>query len=114
LPPSSAIVSIAGAKLDPANDLNRSVIQGWFHVDFNSTTDITVVYDVGAAAMRAQHGRVDFTWQKQAGRPKDEISVTFIPPPGGKVRGIHVGSDSKTGDSAKSDLAVDRQFIFDY
>jgi hypothetical protein len=114
VPPSSKIVSIAGAKLDPAGDLNRTVVQGWFHVGFNSTTDITIVYDVGAAVMRAQNGRVDFTWQKQAGRPNDEISVTFIPPPGGKVRGIHIGSDAKAGDSAKSDLAVDRQFSFNY
>ncbi len=114
LPPSSQIVSIAGAKLDPASDLNRSVVQGWFHVDFNSATDITVVYDVGAASMRAQHGRVDFFWQKQAGRPKDEISVNFVPPPGGTVRAIHVGSNPMTGVTAKSDLAVDRQFAFDF
>jgi len=114
LPASSQIVSIAGAKLDPASDLNRSVVQGWFHVDFNSTTDITVAYDVSAASMRAQYGRLDFYWQKQAGRPKDEISINFIPPPGGKVRAIHVGSDSITGATAKSDLAIDRQFTFDF
>jgi len=90
------VSTTAKDKLDPAKELGRTVVQGWFHVDFNSTTDITIVYDVPATDLRVRNHQLNFLWQKQAGRPGDKITVT--------VR----------GKSVSTDLAVDREMIFDY
>jgi hypothetical protein len=112
LPASSTTVSIAGAKLDPAKDLNRAVVQGWFNVDFNKMTDITIAYDVGAPTLAAQNGQLELYWQKQAGRPADTITVDFTPAPGSKLDAIHVGTDPTRGRSVESNLSVDRRFTF--
>jgi hypothetical protein len=114
LPPSSSVVSTAGAKLDPAVDLGRAVVQGWFYVDFNSTTDITIVYDVSAADLKVRNHQLDFLWQKQAGRPKDAITVTFTPPPGSRLHAIELGRDPIQTGTVSTDLSVDRELIFDY
>jgi hypothetical protein len=114
LPPTSSVVSVTGAKVQPAADLGRAVVQGWFHVDFDGTTDITIVYDVSASDLRAQNQRIGLLWQKQAGRPADAISVAFTPPPGSPLRAIELGRDPVRKGTVTTDLSVDREFTFDY
>jgi hypothetical protein len=95
---STSVASDAGPKLSPVPELGRAVVQGWFHVDFNSTTDITIVYDVSTADLKVANHQLHFLWQKQAGRPNDKITVTFTLP-------------KRT---VSTDLSVDREVIFDY
>lgn len=119
LPPSSRVVSTAGATLgpvaanaDPDAIPDRTVLHGWFKVDFNGTTDITIVYDVSAADLKVRNDQLHFLWQKQAGRPLDAITVAFTPPPGSNLRGVQ-GGTVQYG-MVTTDLSVDRELIFDY
>jgi hypothetical protein len=114
LPSTASVVSINGAKLDIATDLGQRVVEGWVRVPFSTTTDVTIVYNLGASVIDTKSHRLTLHWQKQAGRPVDKITVSFGVPAGWKVEAIHVAGDPARTGTVASDLAVDRDFAFDY
>ncbi len=114
LPSSASIVSVSGTSLNSTTDLGRRVLEGWFYVKFYSTADINIVYDVSSSSMDVQNRHARFFWQKQAGRPGDAITVSFVPPAGSTLRAVHLGRDAVPTGMVSSDLAIDREFAFDY
>jgi hypothetical protein len=114
LPASTTLVSVTGTKLDPADELGRRVLQGWFYVQFAHSADVTVVYDEGAAVMSADQHGIHVLWQKQAGRVADPISVDLRLPAGWKLNTARVGVEHAVDGPVKTDLAADRAFVFEY
>jgi hypothetical protein len=113
LPPATTIGTIEGATLTRTTELDHTVLQGWFYLQFDHMTDIIIRYDEPAAISGATQGHLLF-WQKQGGRQKDPISVELVPPAGSRLRAATVGTDPGPHSPVNSDLAVDRAFTFEY
>jgi len=113
LPPSSTVTGIKGASLTPTTELGHLVLQGWFYVQFDTMADVIIEYDESPAVAGADHALRLF-WQKQAGRLGDPITVDVNPPPGWKYRAATVGRSAVADGPISSDLAVDRDFTFEY
>ncbi len=114
LPVSSTVVSVDGASLRPADDLGRRVMQGWIQWMYQASEDVTIVYDVDAPAVYSSAHWLSLYWQKQAGREADPIKLQVVLPAGWRILRAQVGSTSVSGNAAKTDLSVDRDFQFWY
>jgi hypothetical protein len=114
LPPSTSVVSVTGAQLSPTTDLGHLVLQGWFYVQFDHSTDVTIIYDENATVTSGSQHRFVLSWQKQAGRLADPISVDIKLPAGLKLQSATMGSRKMPDGPIASDLAVDREFVFEY
>jgi hypothetical protein len=114
LPPGVSVRSVTGAKLQPATEPGHDLLQGWLYVQFEHSTDVTLVYDVPAQGTVSGTQRLSFLWQKQAGREADPISVELSLPQGWKLTSGQMGSSRLNGANITSDLSVDREFAFHY
>jgi hypothetical protein len=114
LPPGVSVTSISGAKLDPSAELNRQVLQGWFYVQFDHSTDIVVTYDESAIVSGAKVDNFHFYWQKQAGQFAVPIDLDVVLPEGVRLRTAHIGATKVASLPLVTDLSVDRAFDFEY
>ena len=113
LPPGASVASVNGAKLDASVELSRQVLQGWFYVQFDHSTDIVVVYDESATVSGAKVDGFHFYWQKQAGQLAVPIGLDVLPPSGARLRAAHIGATRVEGMPQLTDLSVDRAFTFE-
>jgi hypothetical protein len=119
LPPAAHVVHVDGIGahgLGPraVSDLGRTVVQGWMEFGFQHSSDVTITYDLGAAAFADGKHQLDLTWQKQAGRVNDPIQVSLQLPAGWSLSDARVNDARRSGTSIQTDLAVDRRFGFSY
>lgn len=114
LPPSSSVTGISGVELAQSTELDHRLLAGWLYVQFSHTADVTIEYDVPAGTMRSGDGQVQVLWQKQAGRQADSISVELEPPAGSTLQSAKLGPTQVADGPVKTDLSVDRDFIFTY
>jgi hypothetical protein len=112
LPSTASFKSSSGADLRATKDLGKSVLEGWFYVQFNSSRDITINYDL--PALPGGTSRLDLTWQKQPGRFADPVSVEVGLPSGWKMLSRKVGTTAAADGPIRTDLMTDRTFEIQY
>ena len=100
--------------MKPSTDLSHAVLEGWFYLQFDHSTDITVVYDEGPTVTGASEHMLQLLWQKQSGRVADPVTVTLELPAGWRLKAAATGAPEGPRAVIATDLGVDRLFHFVY